>query len=92
MRLFAIKTGDRTIKVRKEDFGCIILDRQLYVEGNETVFDVLELFSQGKTIPETIQILSEREKIPLEEVKEDVLSLMEMFKDLGWFLDMETGE
>ena len=91
MRLFSVKTGNRILRVRKEDFGCAILDRNQYVEGNETVYKVLEILSQGKTLEETVDILAERENIPQEEMREDVLSLMKMFNDLGWFTELTEG-
>ncbi|KYK33353.1 MAG: hypothetical protein AYK18_15090 [Theionarchaea archaeon DG-70] len=92
MRLFVVKTGGRTLRVRKEDFGCAILDRDLYVEGNETVYKVLELFSQGKTLEEAIHILAERENASPEEVRKDVLSLIKMFNDFGWFCEFTETE
>lgn len=93
MRLFSIKTGDKILRVRKEDFGCAILDRENYVEGNKTVYRVLELLSQGKTLKETIDIFAEAEDVPREKIREDVLSLMKMFNELGWFLELtEEGE
>lgn len=93
MRLFSIKTGDKILRVRKEDFGCAILDRENYVEGNKTVYRVLELLSQGKTLEETIDFFAETEDTPREKIREDVLSLMKMFNELGWFLELtEEGE
>ena len=93
MRLFSIKTGGKILRVRKEDFGCAILDRENYVEGNKTVYRVLELLSQGKTLKETINIFAEAEDVPREKIREDVLSLMKMFNELGWFLELtEEGE
>jgi len=93
MRLFSIKTGGKILRVRKEDFGCAILDRENYVEGNKTVYRVLELLSQGKTLKETINIFAETEDVPREKIREDVLSLMKMFNELGWFLELtEEGE
>lgn len=94
MRLFSIKTGDKILRVRKEDFGCAILDRNNYVEGNETVYRVLELLSQGKTLEEAIDIFAETEEAPREKIREDVLSLMKMFNELGWFCELteDAGE
>lgn len=93
MRLFSIKTGGKILRVREEDFGCAILDRENYVEGNKTVYRVLELLSQGKTLKETIDIFAEAEDVPREKIREDVLSLMKMFNELGWFLELtEEGE
>lgn len=91
MRLFSIKTGDRILRVRKEDFGCAILDRDTYVEGNTTVYHVLKLLSQGKTLPEVITILSEKEHVSSEELREDILSLMKMFHEIGWFCEFKVG-
>ncbi len=91
MRLFSVKTGDRILRVRKEEFGCAILDRDTYVEGNETVYKVLEYLSQGKTLEEVIRALAQEEQVPVEEVREDVLSLMKMFNEMGWFCEL-TGE
>jgi len=49
--------------------------------------------SQGKTLKETINIFAEAEDVPREKIREDVLSLMKMFNELGWFLELtEEGE
>lgn len=92
MRLFSVKTGDRILRVRKEEFGCAILDKDTYVEGNEIVYKVLEHLSQGKTLDETISALAQEEQVPVEEVREDVLSLMKMFNEMGWFCELTRVE
>lgn len=92
MRLLSIKTGEKVLRVRKEDFGCIIFDRAVYVEGNESVYAVLELLAEEKTPEEIIDTLSEREGIPRDEMREDVWSTLKMFNELGWFCEYEEGE
>lgn len=88
MRLFSIKTGGRILRIRKEEFGCAILDKDTYVEGNDIVYKVLEKLSQGRNLEETICALSQEENVPIEEVREDVLSLMKMFNEMGWFCEL----
>ncbi len=92
MRLLSIKTGDKVLRVRKEDFGCIIFDRAVYVEGNESVYKVLELLAEEKKPEEIIEILAEREHVSVEDIREDVWSTFKMFNDLGWFCEYEEGE
>ncbi|KYK27916.1 MAG: PqqD family protein [Theionarchaea archaeon] len=92
MRLLCVKTGDKVLRVRKEEFGCIIFDRNVYVEGNESVYMVLELLAEEKTPQEIIEILAERENVPAEEMREDVWSILKMFNELGWFCEYEEGE
>lgn len=92
MRLLCVKTGDKVLRVRKEDFGCIIFDRNVYVEGNESVYMVLELLAEEKTPQEIIDILAERERVPVDEMREDVWSTLKMFNELGWFCEYEEGE
>lgn len=92
MRLLCVKTGDKVLRVRKEEFGCIIFDRNVYVEGNESVYMVLELLAEEKTPQEIIEILAERENVSKEEMREDVWSILKMFNELGWFCEYEEGE
>jgi hypothetical protein len=43
MNIINFEDGDKTLRIRKEKFGCVISDGTMYAEGNSLAFDIFNL-------------------------------------------------
>ncbi len=46
MKIFVIKDEGVVYRVRKEEHGCSVFTPKRYIEGNETLFEILQLISE----------------------------------------------
>lgn len=87
------REGKRTLRVRKEDFGCIIFDSaNIYIEGNNTVFEIVELITEGKSYKEIIRGLCSRYSMPEEMIAGDLDEFLDKAHKLGWFTGISANE
>lgn len=82
---FLIPLENVTLRVRKEDFGCIVFDsNDIYVEGNKTVYEVLKFLQQNLPQHEVATQLANKYRLPAAFIKKDIQELFLKFKSLGW--------
>lgn len=87
---FLIKLQDMTLRVRKEDFGCIVFDsNDVYAEGNKTVFEVLKLMRHGLAENEIVSEIAGNYGLPAALIAKDIEELFSKFKSLGWDMERE---
>jgi hypothetical protein len=87
MSIVIVKTGDETLRVREEEFGCTVWSKDKYAEGNKSTFDVLKRLSENPSIEEVAEDLSQEHGIDLRQVYEDLLSMFQELSKAGWFLE-----
>lgn len=85
MGIIVLKTGDETLRVREEDFGCTIWSRDKYAEGDETTFDVLRRLSEGNSIHGIAETLSKEYDVPVTQIYTDLVSMFQELSKAGWF-------
>jgi hypothetical protein len=90
-RLIVLRQNNRTLRVRKEDFGCVIFDSDnIYVEGNETVYEILRQISMGKQYDEIVTYICSEYGMHREMVESDIREFFSDANMLGWFTDYKT--
>lgn len=87
MSIVVIKTGDETLRVREEEFGCTIWSKDKYAEGNKSTFDVLKRLSENPSIEGVAEDLSQEHGVDIRQVYEDLLPVFQEFSKAGWFLE-----
>lgn len=78
--MFFIDDNGIDYRVDKEEFGCSIKSYATYVEGNEIVYEILELIAE-KDVDETIEVLLENYDSTKEEVMEVMETIAKLFSD-----------
>lgn len=82
--------GPTPLRVRKERFGCIMFDTNgVFVEGNQTAWEVLECIDRGFNYKELVYYLSESYCMPLEMINKDLNNLFLDFIKYGWLTNFE---
>ncbi len=85
MPIYVIKTGDETLRVREEEFGCTIWSRDKYAEGDETSLDILRRMSEGNSIEKIAEDLAREHDAPVEQIYADLFGMFEELSKAGWF-------
>lgn len=86
-----IKNGGKTLRIRKESFGCSIYDSsQIYAEGNHVIYDFLKGISEAKGIKVIINDIAKKYNVESQKLAEDFIDFFQQAKELGWFEDKYT--
>ncbi|MBT9140839.1 MAG: hypothetical protein DDT30_01423 [Dehalococcoidia bacterium] len=89
MGILSLKTGDRVLRVREEDFGCAIFSNNRYAEGDKMTFEVLKTLSESEAeLSKTIQTLSCKYKVAEKQIVIDLIEMFEEFNREGWFIEI----
>lgn len=87
MPIYVIKTGNETLRVREEEFGCTIWSRDKYAEGDKTALDILKRVSEGNSIEKIAEDLARDNDAPVEQVYSDLFHMFEELSKAGWFAE-----
>lgn len=87
MPIYVVKTGNETLRIRQEEFGCTVWSKDKFAEGDETTLDILKRMSEGNSIEKIAQDLAQEHDVPIEQIYADLHSMFQEFSKVGWFLD-----
>ena len=94
-RCVVLHHGPTAVRVRREPFGCVMFDSPgVFVEGNETVWEVVECIAGGFTYDELVLRFAESYCLPLAMIDRDLRELFQDFRRYGWLtnFDIERRE
>lgn len=85
-----LRHGPTAVRVRREPFGCVMFDSHgTFVEGNETVWEMIECIARGFTYDEVVLHFAESYRLPCEMIDRDFRELFRNFRKFGWFEDFD---
>ncbi|MCP4718444.1 MAG: hypothetical protein GY860_03215 [Desulfobacteraceae bacterium] len=83
-----LRHGPTTIRVRQESFGCLLFDSNgLFLEGNDTVWEVAERIAAGYSYDELVNHFVEYYSLPLKMIDSDLFELFRKLHQYGWLTD-----
>lgn len=82
--MFFINDNGIDYRIDKENYGCSIRGNNIFIEGNESVYEILDSI-KNKNIEEAINILSNEYNYTKEEFINIMLNLFKDFNDAGVF-------
>lgn len=88
MQLFELQSNGKLLRVRKEDFGCIIFADGQSIEGNAITFEVLRILAEVKTLDKLLAALESTYQVTYEVLVRDLHDLFASMQALGWFPDI----
>ena len=80
-----IKDKDTEYRIDKEEFGCSIRGKGVYIEGNATVYTILEMYSNTRSVEKVVLGLKEQEEFFESDIMEMLDSVSRQFQDAGVF-------
>lgn len=84
MRTILFKDAQDVYRIRKEDEGCSIFTSRKYIEGDESLFFLLQGFNE-KGVIETIKSLEKDFSEDVGEIKKDLLEMCQTWRTEGIF-------
>lgn len=88
--MFFIVDKEIEYRIDKEDFGCSIRGKGLYVEGNDMVYIILSAYNENKIINNLAANLAQDQKMSKEDINEVLTSITQQFKEADIFQDFGT--
>ncbi|AZR74543.1 hypothetical protein BBF96_14800 [Anoxybacter fermentans] len=89
MGILVLKTNGDILRIRKESFGCVIFNRDRYVEGNETAYKIFETLEKvNYNVDQLIQTLLREYQVEENVLIKDLINFFDKFQQVGWFTDI----
>jgi hypothetical protein len=86
MNIINFEDGDKTLRIRKEKFGCVISDGTMYAEGNSLAFDILNNLNNGYSLDEIIEYIHKELNVDKVQVIKDAHNFfVETYEQTKWF-------
>jgi len=80
-----VEWGRVFLRVRKQDDGCIIFDANgTLLEGNNTVWQIMELLANGFMLEGVAAELAGRYQLPVTTLMDDIRELADKLAEHGW--------
>ncbi len=91
-RCVVLHHGPTTVRVRREPFGCVMFDPQgMFVEGNQTVWEVAECIASGFAYDELVIHFAESYCLPPAMIDKDLKELFQDFRKYGWLTSFDIA-
>jgi hypothetical protein len=89
--MFFIEDKEIEYRIDKEDFGCSIRGKGLYIEGNDMVYIILSAYSENKAINALTTKLAQDQKFSKDDINEVLASITQQFKEAEIFQEFCTA-
>jgi hypothetical protein len=87
MKMFVIKDNENSFRVRKEEEGCSIFGPRNFIEGNNSLFEVLEVIHE-LGLEKGILELKKRYSSESVQIDNDLLELASNFLEQGIMVNL----
>lgn len=89
MAILTFKSNNIIVRVREEDFGCIVFSGDFYAEGNKSVFQIFSMVQQGLKKTEIVRCLAKEYSLPEYFIAEDLEKFLNTLAPFGLLQDFE---